>query len=136
MKGDVATLTSLVFLGLCGSATAAEGGSPAQDPRAAFAETDTSGDGQIDRAEFHARMVEIFFHGDRDKDGYMVWAELEAVVALPDDFRGADRNGDGRYSLHEFIRVRFDDYDVVDTDGDGLLSVKEVADVFDRGGVR
>jgi Ca2+-binding EF-hand superfamily protein len=81
-------------------------------------------------------MVEIFFHGDRDKDGHMVWAELEAVVALPNDFRDADRNGDGRYSLHEFIRVRFDDYDVVDTDEDGLLSLPEVVVVFERGGVR
>ena len=136
MKGVVATLASLVFLGLCGSVTAAEGGAPSHDPRAAFAEADTSGDGQIDRAEFHARMVEIFFHGARVKDGYMVWAELEAAVALPDDFRGADRNGDGRYSLHEFIRVRFNDYDVVDTNEDGLLSLDEVVVVFERGGVR
>ena len=81
-------------------------------------------------------MVEIFFHGDGDKDGYMVWSELEAVVALPADFRDADRNGDGRYSLYEFIRVRFDDYDVVDTDQDGLLSLDEVVVVFERGGVR
>ncbi len=136
MRGVVAALSILAFLCLCDSATADKGGTPSHDPSIAFAEADTNGDGQIDRAEFHARMVEIFFHGDRDKDGYMLWAELEAAVALPDDFRDADRNGDGRYSLHEFIRVRFDDYDVVDTDGDGLLSVKEVVDVFDRGGVR
>lgn len=106
------------------------------EPRKAHAEADANGDGMIDRAEFHERMVEIFFHGDRDKDGYMTWAELEKVVLLPDDFRDADRNDDGRISLHEFIRVRFDDYDVVDTSGDGLLSVAEVIAVFRRGGVR
>jgi Ca2+-binding EF-hand superfamily protein len=132
------TLVSLFIfcLGICGMASAAHGEGAFRDPRVAFAETDTNGDGQIDRAEFHARMVEIFFHGDRDKNGYMTWAELEAVVALPNDFRGADRNGDGRYSLHEFIRVRFDDYDVVDTDEDGLLSLNEVVTIFERGGVR
>ncbi len=133
-RGIAAALLIAAWVVAAGPAFAEE--RPAHDPRVAHQETDTNSDGQIDRAEFHARMVEIFFHGDRDKDGYMVWAELEAVVALPDDFRGADSNGDGRYSLHEFIRVRFDDYDAVDTDRDGLLSVKEVADVFDRGGVR
>jgi Ca2+-binding EF-hand superfamily protein len=126
----------ILCLGICSMASAAHGEAVTQDPRVAFAETDTNGDAQIDRAEFHTRMVEIFFHGDRDKDGHMVWAELEAVVALPNDFRDADRNGDGRYSLHEFIRVRFDDYDVVDTDEDGLLSLPEVVVVFERGGVR
>ena len=132
------TLVSLFILclGAYGMASAAHGEAVSHDPRVAFAETDTNGDAQIDRAEFHTRMVEIFFHGDRDKDGHMVWAELEAVVALPNDFRGADRNGDGRYSLHEFIRVRFDDYDIVDTDEDGLLSLPEVVVVFERGGVR
>ncbi len=106
------------------------------DPRVAHQETDSNGDGQIDRAEFHARMVEIFFHGDANKDGYMVWAELAKAVALPEDFRDADRHGDGRYSLYEFIEVRFHDYGLVDTDHDGLLSVEEVVKVFERGGVR
>jgi len=109
---------------------------PSFDPRQAHAQADANGDGSIDRAEFHERMVEIFFHGDRDKDGYMTWAELEKVVLLTDDFRGADRDEDGRISLLEFIRVRFDDYDLVDTSADGVLSVAEVVAVFERGGVR
>ena len=109
---------------------------PSHDPRVAHQQADTNDDGQIDRAEFHARMVEIFFHGDSNKDGYMVWAELEKAVALSDDFRDADRNGDGRYSLYEFIEVRFHDFALVDTDHDGLLSVEEVVTVFERGGVR
>jgi len=135
MRGAV-LLLCLLTAGVSGAASAAEGGAMPHDPRAAFAETDTNHDGKVDRQEFHERMVEVFFHGDRDKDGYMVWAELEAVVALPEDFRGADRDGDGRYSLYEFIRVRFDDYDVVDTDEDGLLSLEEILAVFERGGVR
>ncbi len=135
MSGTRIAPLLVAFIACIGFAALADD-RPTHDPRSAHKEADTNGDGKVDRAEFHARMVEIFFHGDANKDGYMMPAELEAVVALPDDFRGADRNGDGRYSLHEFIRVRFDDYDVVDTDGDGLLSVKEVVDVFERGGVR
>lgn len=139
-EGRIVRSASISFLVLVlglvqGPARAGQQG-VSYDPRVAHAEADSNGDGKVDRAEFHERMVEVFFHGDRDKDGYMTWAELEKTVVFPDDFRGADRNGDGRISLHEFIRVRFGDYDVVDTDGDGLLSVKEVTVVFERGGVR
>jgi hypothetical protein len=134
MRGAVLLLCVLV--GTAGAASAAETAAAPHDPRAAFAETDTNHDNRIDRQEFHERMVEVFFHGDRDKNGFMAWPELEAVVAFPEDFRGADRDGDERISLYEFIRVRFEDYDPVDTDGDGLLSLDEIVAVFERGGVR
>jgi Ca2+-binding EF-hand superfamily protein len=101
------------------------------DPRAAFAETDLNHDGRVDREEFHHRIVEIFFHGDRDKDGYMTPAELAANVAFPDDFKGADRDADGRISLYEFVQVRFATFGEVDTDADGLLSVAEVVAAFE-----
>ena len=102
-----------------------------QDPRAAFAETDGNADGRVDREEFHVRMVEIFFHGDRDKDGYMTNEELAAAVEFPDDFANADRDGDSRISLYEFIQVRFATFDDVDTNRDGVLSVEEVVEAFD-----
>jgi Ca2+-binding EF-hand superfamily protein len=136
MRGGAFLLcVSVLFWGMSGAA-ADEAAVPRHDPRAAFAEADTNHDGKIDREEFQERMVEIFFFGDRDKDGYMTWEELVPVVAFPEDFRDADRNGDGRYSFYEFVRVRFDDYDVVDTDQDGLLSLDEIVAVFERGGVR
>jgi Ca2+-binding EF-hand superfamily protein len=103
----------------------------AHDPRAAFGETDKNGDARVDREEFHHRMVEIFFHGDRDKDGYMTTEELAGAVEFPKDFDGADRNADGRISLYEFIQVRFATFDEVDTDKDGLLSVEEVVAAFE-----
>jgi Ca2+-binding EF-hand superfamily protein len=131
-----ALLLCVVLAAAPAATSAKEAGGVPHDPRAAFAETDTNHDGKIDREEFHQRMVEVFFFGDRDKDGFMTWEELTPVVAFPEDFRGADRNGDGRYSLYEFIKVRFDDYDVVDTDQDGLLSLEEIVAVFERGGVR
>ena len=102
-----------------------------QDPRAAFSETDENGDGRVDREEFHHRMVEIFFHGDRDKDGFMTPTELAGAVEFPKDFEGADRDADGRISLYEFIQVRFKTFDEVDTDHDGVLSLEEVVSAFE-----
>ena len=102
-----------------------------QDPRAAFAETDENHDSRIDREEFQHRVVEIFYFGDRDKDGYLTQEELVAAVTFPDDFKNADRNHDGRISLYEFIQVRFATFDAVDADHDGVLSVEEVVTSYE-----
>ena len=96
------------------------------DPRAAFAETDKNQDGVIDREEFYQRVVEIFFFGDHDKDGYLSPQELAATVEFPDDFKNADLDHDGRISLVEFMNVRFKTFDEVDTNHDGELSLDEV----------
>lgn len=125
---------SRLFVALLAFAAApalAEEASKAHDPRGAFAETDENADGRIDREEFHHRVVEIFFHGDRDKDGYMTDAELAGAVEFPKDFENADRNGDDRISLYEFIQVRFATFDEVDTDQDGVLSVDEVVGAYE-----
>lgn len=103
------------------------------DPRAAHAEVDQNDDGQIDHEEFHLRLVEIFFHADRDKDGSLSFEELEAGIVFPEGARRADRNGDGQISLHEFVGQRFRDFAAVDTDGDNLLSVGEVVGAWQRG---
>jgi Ca2+-binding EF-hand superfamily protein len=75
--------------------------------------------------------VEIFFQGDRDKNGYMTSEELAGAVEFPKDFEEADRDGDDRISLYEFVQVRFATFDEVDTNTDGLLSVEEVVEAFD-----
>jgi len=123
--------TLVALLALVASPAFAEEAAEPQDPRAAFAETDQNSDQRVDRAEFHHRMVEIFFHGDRDKDGHMTPEELAGAVEFPKDFENADRNADGRISLYEFIQVRFATFDEVDTDRDGLLSVEEVVQAFE-----
>jgi Ca2+-binding EF-hand superfamily protein len=132
-----ATIVALcALLALASAAAGDESKAPPYDPRKAHAEADANGDGGVDRAEFHSRMVEVFFFADADRDGFMTWPELEAAVAFPDDFRGADADKDGRISLYEFVRVRFADFDTVDSNHDGLLSVEEVVVVYERGGVR
>jgi Ca2+-binding EF-hand superfamily protein len=75
--------------------------------------------------------AEIFFHGDRDKDGYMTSAELAGAVEFPKDFENADRDADARISLYEFIQVRFATFDEVDGNHDGVLSVEEVVEAFE-----
>ena len=120
----------VALLALAATPAFAEEAAKAHDPRAAFAETDENADGRVDREEFHHRMVEIFFHGDRDKDGYMTNEELVATVEFPKDFENADRNGDTRISLYEFIQVRFATFDEVDADHDGVLSEAEVVEAF------
>jgi len=105
---------------------------PGYDPRAAHAEADLDADGQIDRREFHLRMVEVFFHADTDKGGFLKPEELDQATVLEEDFSGADRDGDGRISLPEFIEYRFHAFDEADSDSNGRLSVEEVIAVFER----
>ncbi len=109
----------------------ANGPRPTHDPRAAHAQADLNGDGQIDRREFHMRMVEVFYHADTDKTGFLTAAELNKATVFEEDFSGADKAGDGKISLYEFIEYRFDDFDAADTDGNGLLSVDEVIAAFE-----
>ena len=126
---------SIFFLTLAllfsGISAQAEDPAPTHDPRAAHAQADLNGDGQIDRREFHLRMVEVFYHADVDKTGFLKPEELNKATVFQEDFSEADKNGDGRISLHEFIEYRFDDFDEADTDSNGLLSVEEVTVAFE-----
>ena len=120
-----------VLLALVASPVFGDEAPKSLDPRTAFAQTDENQDGRIDREEFQHRVVEIFYFGDRDKDGYLTQEELVAAVTFPEDFAHADRNADGRISLYEFIQVRFATFDDVDDDEDGVLSVDEVVATYD-----
>ena len=124
-------LLALLAFSLFPRASLADEPAKPQDPKEAFAQTDENHDGRIDREEFQHRVVEIFYFGDRDKDGYLTQPELVAAVVFPDDFANADRNGDDRISLYEFIQVRFATFDDVDDDEDGVLSVDEVVATYD-----
>jgi Ca2+-binding EF-hand superfamily protein len=100
------------------------------DPRAAFAESDTNHDGAVDHEEFHARIVEVFYSADRNKDGSLDEVELEALV-FPDDFGADDKDGNGRVSMREFLRVRFRDFRSADKNDDEVLTVEEVVGAYE-----
>jgi Ca2+-binding EF-hand superfamily protein len=126
---------SIFFLTLAlvvwATSAGADAPTPEHDPSAAHAEADQNGDGQIDRREFHLRMVEVFFHADTDKSGFMNPEELNRATVLEEDFSKADKDGDEKISLYEFIELRFHLFDEADTDSNGTLSVEEVAVVFE-----
>lgn len=127
---------SLLTLALVSSAVSAGAEDPktkpAYDPKAAHAEADQNGDGQIDRREFHVRVVEVFFHADTDKNGSMKPEELNAATVRDEDFSKADKNGDGMITLYEFIEIRYHAFDEADTDKNGMLSVEEVVEAFEQ----
>jgi Ca2+-binding EF-hand superfamily protein len=132
----LATALGLALGVSAATAVLAQAKPPPYDPHQALHETDTNGDGFVDRGEFEARMVEVFFFADTDRDGFLSEEELAKGVVFPEDFRHADTNHDGRLSLYEFEAVRFHDFDRVDADKDGRLSEAEVVAVYERGGTR
>jgi EF hand len=42
------------------------------------------------------------------------------------DFKAADRQGDGKLTLEEFISGRFGSFDAADINGDGVLTLAEI----------
>ena len=96
------------------------------DTKAAFAESDENADGVIDPAELYARLTEVFFVADANKDGTLEVSEYDAAVALPGNFGKADANGDGKVTLQEFFRERTAIWSEADKNGDGALTLEEV----------
>jgi hypothetical protein len=119
-----------LLLSLCGSAAAAQTGAAPYDPRAAFAETDTNRDGVVDHDEYIARITEVFYRADVDRNGTLNPAEDGAAMVQTDELVVADTDKNGALSLHEFRRARLRDYDKADADASGTLSVTEVVDAY------
>ena len=123
----IAILTSALL-----AVGAAPAGADSMDDgaRAAHAEADRNGDGQVDRQEFYVRMVGIFYRADGDKDGVLVLVELQKI---DEDvvFEPADANDDGKVVLTEYVDQRFESFHEADVNSDGLLSVEEVIDAYE-----
>jgi Ca2+-binding EF-hand superfamily protein len=97
------------------------------DANATMALTDKNKDGRIDREEFHQRMTEVFFFADVDKDGQLTFAELVAVEKVdPEALKKADRDGNGKLSLYEFMYVIHRDFDAADKNQDGTIDLQEL----------
>ena len=129
----IATLLLIAMLVLASGPPARSQVTPRATPydaKAAFAETDKNGDGQIDVGEFHDRLVEVFYSADTNKDGFLSVEEFNRIP-YPEGFKEADENGDGKISLKEFVHVRFRQFEDADTNHDGELSLDEVIVVFE-----
>ncbi|HYN38279.1 MAG TPA: EF-hand domain-containing protein [Rhodospirillales bacterium] len=104
----------------------------AQSTGDAFATSDVDKDGKVARAEYQRRMVEVFYFADRNKDGEVTVAEIVAIEPLDDRaFKAADKDGDGKLSVNEFVTYRMIQFDEADRNKDGVLTVEEV-DVWEK----
>ena len=102
-------------------------GAERMDANATMALVDKNKDGRIDREEFHQRMTEVFFFADVDKDGQLTFAELVAVSKVElETFKRADRDGNGKLSLYEFMYVIHRDFDAADKNQDGVIDLEEL----------
>ena len=97
------------------------------DANATMALVDKNKDYRIDREEFHQRMTEVFFFADVDKDGQLTFAEFAAVTKVgPEAFKRADRDGDSKLSLYEFMFAVHRDFDAADKNQDGVIDLQEL----------
>ena len=103
----------------------------AYDPKQAFKETDTNHDGYIELDEFSARLTDVFFMGDTNKDGKLSKEEYDAVVVIREDFAAADVDKDGFVSRTEFVHARLPLFQQADKNDDGKLSIEEVTTLYE-----
>lgn len=89
---------------------------------------DENEDGQVDRVEFTKQMTEAFFIVDTDKDGFLTVLELSKKVDKVEtkNVEAADRDGDGKLSIHEYREAIDEDFDKADQDDDGKLTPEEI----------
>jgi Ca2+-binding EF-hand superfamily protein len=120
--------TARIAVGLLafGAFAAQAADAPGYDVKAAFTQTDHNKDGAIEIDEFYDRLVDIFFLGDVDKDGYLTEPEFVAVVVIKEDFAQVDTSGEGKISRQEFVSARLPNFMLIDTDKSGSLSLSEV----------
>jgi len=118
-------LSSLAVGCLLTLATAPQAG--AQAAKQSFPTSDLDKDGKIDRAEYQRRMVEVFYFADRNKDGVVTIEEIAAIETVDEKaFKAADRDGNGKLSVNEFVAYRVIQFDEADTNKDGVLTIEEV----------
>jgi hypothetical protein len=130
--GVLGAAALVVAVGVVGGGAHAQTAKPTYDPRAAFAETDTNHDGAVDHDEFLARMTEVFYRADVNKDGVLTVDEVAVTLVQNPNLDAADTNHDGKLTLHEFLTARFKDYDQVDANHDGLLELDEVVNAYEK----
>ena len=126
----IGALGAFVLLSL-GAANAGAQQAPAYDVKAAFSQADHNGNQSIELDEFYERLVDVFFLGDTNKDGFLTEEEFVKVVVLKEDFAKIDKNKEGRVDRREFVAARLPLFLVIDTDDDGELSITEVTAAYE-----
>jgi hypothetical protein len=114
-----ATLIALILLAAAGGARARAADSQG------WAEADRNGDGTIDRPEAERRGLDLFSFVDNNKDAYLSRDEYKALVLEGSSFAAVDTNHDGKISTHEFVAMRYRQFDTADKNHDGALSPEE-----------
>lgn len=73
---------------------------------ATFNAIDRSGNGAISHAEWERASLLLFRSADKDRDNFLVPADLGVTTIAQDTFSLADRDHDGRLSMPEYMRLR------------------------------
>jgi hypothetical protein len=90
-----------------------------------FRAHDVNGDGRIDRGEFHEWMVEVFFHRDQGRKGYLTIDDVRGAMT-PEVFKALNRKQDGKLALSEFLNALFQDFQAIDTGQAGSITVEQI----------
>ncbi len=89
----------------------------------AFGVLDANGDGVVDSAEWRARRMMVFYILDRDRDLFLVPAEVPGLASS--EFAAADLDQDGRLSGYEFNQAAFVQIEFADEDGSRTVTLAE-----------
>lgn len=130
---STARLSLLAVAGLLLAGAARADGPGSYNPRTAFSQSDTDRSGAVDRRELYDRCVEVFYHADGDKDGFLVVEESRRLPHI-DDLKRGDSDRDGRLSVNEYVRIRDLEFEAADGDKDGELTVDEVVEAWQGDG--
>jgi Ca2+-binding EF-hand superfamily protein len=130
-RSKILFLAVLLASALFAAAAGAQTPIPA-DWQESFRAHDENGDGVIDRAEFQHWMEDVFFHHDQGRKGYLTPADVRGVMS-PATFQAANRKGDGKLTLSDFLRATFQDFAAIDRNGNGSITAEEIAAYVQRG---
>jgi Ca2+-binding EF-hand superfamily protein len=102
-------------------------GAPKLDTTGTMGLADKNSDRKMDREEYNQRMTEVFYFADVDKDGDLTIVELaDAEPVDPQAFQNADKDGNGKLSLAEFLYAVHIDFFTADTNRDGFIDMREL----------
>ncbi len=123
-------LVPLLAIALLTPPATAQGPVPS-DWKESFQAHDVNGDGLIDRAEFQRWMEDVFYHHDQGRKGYLTPEDVRGMMS-PATFKAANRKGDGKLTLKEFLSATFQDFAAIDANGNGAITAEEMERYIQR----